>query len=161
SDRDLEATVYAQTRGNPLYIHHMLRAEGAPSDGAEEVGDYDLASIVGARLGDLGADATEIANALAICPGPAPFQLIRDIAALADRPAIDAVDSLVAAAVLRETESGLAFSHDLVRAAVDAAMSSTRRGFLHRRAFRLLAEAAESTTVSGRQLAGTLAHHAA
>jgi DNA-binding CsgD family transcriptional regulator/tetratricopeptide (TPR) repeat protein len=126
------------TGGNPFYVTEALAAGGegvAPS-----IRDAVLARV--ARLGD---EARTVVEAVAVA-GP-ELDLLERV--LGDSPR--SVDECLAAGVLRASEDGVVFCHELARQVVEASLDPARRLDLHRRTLTALGSSADPAQ---------LAHHA-
>jgi DNA-binding CsgD family transcriptional regulator len=149
-DDTFTATCHATTGGNPLWLRELLReasAEGLPPNarGAARLGDLTprgVASVVLLRLARLAPPARELARAVALLgDGAGPDEA----AALAEVSAADAhaaIDSLVRADLLRDTDR-LAYTHPIVRSAVLDDLPTVIRAERHRQAAALLAARGE------------------
>ncbi len=115
-----------------------------------------LADLIRVRLDRLPDTARQVLQAAAILEPGFDFTTLRRTSGRGEEETLDALDTLLNAAVLVERNAEYAFSHPLVAAVVRGNLSSARRAFLHRRA----AEALEATH-TGRlpQIAGQLAAH--
>jgi DNA-binding CsgD family transcriptional regulator len=136
--------LHALTAGNPFYVTELLAA-GVTSV-PETVRDVVLARV--ARL-------THRAVAVVEAASVAPPALDAELALAVCGEAADAVDECLESGVLRATEGGVTFRHELARAAVEEALSPTRRLALHRAVLLALTDTARGTTDLAR-----LAHHA-
>ena len=126
------------TGGNPFYVTEAMAAGGAGV--AASIRDAVLARV--ARLGD---DAKEVVDTLAIA-GP-ELDLLERVLGKPPR----ALDECLAAGVLRPSDDGVAFRHELARQVVEESLNPARRLDLHRRTLTALGPAAD---------AARLAHHA-
>jgi DNA-binding CsgD family transcriptional regulator/tetratricopeptide (TPR) repeat protein len=110
--------VYAATGGNPLLVTEALAAP--PGDIPPTVRDLTLS-----RLAALTEPAREVARLVAVVPTRAePFLVGADPVA---------VDECLARGVLTAVPDGLAYRHELLRRAVEEALSPVRRSALHAR----------------------------
>ena len=116
--------LYERSNGNPLFLTQLA---------AYDADDLPPSIIdnLRARLAPLGPAAASLRAAAVI-----GMQIDVDlIAAATDLSAVDVLDHLdlgVQASVLREEGGGLAFIHELVRDAIAADMTATRRAYTHR-----------------------------
>ena len=126
------------TGGNPFYVTEALAAGGEGV--AASIRDAVLARV--ARLGD---DARAVVEAVAVA-GPEVDLLER---VLGER--LGALDECLASGVLRPSDDGVAFRHELARQVVEDSLDPARRLDLHRRTLAALGALAEPAR---------LAHHA-
>ncbi|WP_433302187.1 AAA family ATPase [Actinoplanes sp. CA-030573] len=108
--------VHAVTGGNPLLVTEVLaaEAEGIPPT---------VRDLVLSRLATLGEPAREVAGLVAVVPARAESALLTGRA--------DAVEECLARGVLTTSGDGVAFRHELLRLAVEEALSPVRRKALH------------------------------
>jgi len=118
------------TGGNPLLVTEVLAAgdAGVP---------MTVRDLVLARLAGLPANAQEVVRLVAVVPTRAELWLLEE--ALGPEPA--AVERCVAAGLLVVGEEAVGFRHELLRQAVEGALSTLGRHQLHRRILRVLSEA--------------------
>ncbi|HEX5201151.1 MAG TPA: AAA family ATPase, partial [Actinoplanes sp.] len=130
--------VYEVTGGNPLLVTEVLAAgaEGVPPT---------VRDLVLSRLSALGEPAREVARLVSVVPARAESDLLRGRAG--------AVDECLARGVLTARGDGVAFRHELLRRAVEEALSPVRRKALHAEVLSAL------TTMPGVDPA-RLVHHA-
>ena len=114
-------TVWRLTSGNPFYVTELL------AHGASEI-PGSVRDVVLARVAQLGPQATAVVEAAAIAPPALDASLLLAVCGEAS----DAVDEAIAGGVLRIVDSGVAFRHELSRAAVEESLSPARRLALHR-----------------------------
>jgi DNA-binding CsgD family transcriptional regulator/tetratricopeptide (TPR) repeat protein len=126
------------TGGNPFYVTEALAAGGKGV--AASIRDAVLARV--ARLGD---DARAVVDAVAVA-GPEVDLLER---VLGER--LGALDECLASGVLRPSDDGVAFRHELTRQVVENSIDPRRRLDLHRRTLAALGASGEPAR---------LAHHA-
>jgi AAA ATPase domain len=138
------AGLRALTGGNPLLVTEVLAAgdAGVP---------MTVRDLVLARLGGLPEDAREVARLVAVVPTRAELWLLEE--ALGPAPA--AVERCVAAGLLVVDDAAAGFRHELLRQAVEGALSTLGRRELNRRVLRVLTGAPEGEVDVAR-----LVHHA-
>ena len=143
SGRDA-ASLHRLTGGNPFFLTEVLAAddESVPAT----VGDAVLA-----RAARLSPEARAVLDVAAVVGSTIDTTLLLTVAG----PVLDEADECIERGLLRETDDGLAFSHELAREAIYAAIAPLRRRLLHTRVLAALREAPEAP----RDLA-QLAHHA-
>ncbi|HEX4981952.1 MAG TPA: BTAD domain-containing putative transcriptional regulator, partial [Ilumatobacteraceae bacterium] len=128
---DRAAVLHERSGGHPLLLQAMISAssdDDVPSSIRDSV-DRELAA-----LGDAGAT---VRTAAAIGP-----EIDVDLlASVQGGPTVGVLDDLERAAaggLLVESEAGFRFRHELIRAGVEASMTSARRALVHRQAARAL-----------------------
>ncbi|HEY6592685.1 MAG TPA: hypothetical protein VI011_01060 [Asanoa sp.] len=132
------AETYALTGGNPLLVTELLAAAG-PGVPA------NVRDVVLARLAALPPPAREIARLVAVMPRSAEAAVLGGL----EEP----VDACLAAGLLVSRADAVSYRHELLRRAVEDALSPAARAALHRRVLALL------TGLDGTDPA-RLAHHA-
>jgi DNA-binding SARP family transcriptional activator len=168
---ELTKVVFDLTVGNPFYIEEVVRAllksgqveehagQGRLRPGAEPRIPADLAGLLRERAQRLGADVEEALTAAAVVGREFRFDVLRGASGLSDGALLDALDAALAGHLLEETADGYRFRHPLIRRALYATLSRTRRAHLHGRA------AATIESLPARQPGGVdpfiedLAHH--
>lgn len=123
--------LYQRSGGHPLFLRELTRtvAGELPSS---------LVSAVRVRLDELG-EPVRCIEVAAVCGTEVDAPLV---AAITQQTVTDVLDSLEQAAragLLQPRGAALAFSHDLVREAIEAGLSPTRRVAIHRAAVVALA----------------------
>jgi DNA-binding CsgD family transcriptional regulator/tetratricopeptide (TPR) repeat protein len=138
------AGLRALTGGNPLLVTEVLAAgdAGVP---------LTVRDLVLARFGALPADAQEVVRLVAVVPTRAELWLLEE----AVRPAPSAVEAGVSAGLLVVSSEAVGFRHELLRRAVEGALSVLARRELNRRVLEVLAGAPEREVDLAR-----LVHHA-
>jgi DNA-binding CsgD family transcriptional regulator/tetratricopeptide (TPR) repeat protein len=109
--------------GNPLLVTELLK----DSSGAVPTAVQDL---ILERLRRLPPEARDLAHLVSVVPTRAEAAVVEH--------AGDAVDQCIAAGVLVPAGDGLAFRHEVLRSAVEDAMSPTRRASMHARVLALV-----------------------
>jgi DNA-binding CsgD family transcriptional regulator len=138
------ATLHRLTGGNPFFLTEVLAAEGESVPAT--VGDAVLA-----RAARLSPEARAVLDVAAVVGSTIDATLLLNVAG----PVLDEADECIDRGLLRGTDVGLAFSHELAREAILATIAPLRRRLLHARVLAALREAPEAQ----RDLA-QLAHHA-
>jgi DNA-binding CsgD family transcriptional regulator len=138
------AGLHALTGGNPLLVTEVLAAgdTGVP---------MTVRDLVLARLAALPADAQEVVRLVAVVPTRAELWLVEEVV----RPAPSAVEAGVAAGLLVVEQEAVGFRHELLRQAVEGALSTLGRRELNRRVLEVLACATERQVDVARMV-----HHA-
>jgi ATP/maltotriose-dependent transcriptional regulator MalT len=139
---DVDA-LYALTTGNPFYVTELLAA-------GLDVVPETVRDIVLSRMAQLSPHAVAVVEATAIAPPVLDAELLLAVCG----EAADAVDECLGRGVLHAVNGGVAFRHELARAAVEEELSPTRRLALHGALLRAL-----ESRPGGTDLA-RLAHHA-
>jgi predicted ATPase len=160
-DSDQAVEWMRQSGGNPYLLIELQRA----ADGNIPC---DLAALVRARVQALiPASAMQVLQTAAVLGANTTFALIRATSGRSEEEALDALDALVAAAVLIPQDSAYRFVHPLVATVVRADLTPARRAFLHRRAAEVLVrlhaphpERVAGQLVAHYEAAGELGHAA-
>ncbi len=132
------------TGGNPFFLTEVLAAEG-------ETTPSTVVDAILARAGRLSPEARAVLDVAAVIGSAIDLELLLAVAG----PVLDEVDEGMAAGLLRGTDEGLAFRHELTRAAILAAIAPPRRRLLHARMLAALRAAPPE-----RHDLALLAHHA-
>jgi DNA-binding CsgD family transcriptional regulator/tetratricopeptide (TPR) repeat protein len=136
--------VHRLTSGNPFYVTELLAAGGEEIPGT-------VRDIVVARVARLTPPARAVVEAASIAPPSLDASLTLAVCG----EAADSVDECLASGVLRTENGGVAFRHELARAAVEESLSPTRRLALHRAVLLALTDSPGRSGDLAR-----LAHHA-
>ena len=114
-------TLHARTGGNAFFVTEVL------ASGRGEV-PATIRDAVLARAARLGQPARDLLDAVAIVPQRTELRLLESIAAA---PAA-ALDECLASGMLHAEGDGVAFRHELARAAIEDSLNPLRRVELHR-----------------------------
>ncbi|MEV6442989.1 AAA family ATPase [Amycolatopsis sp. NPDC051716] len=117
------ALAYRLTGGNPLLVTELVKAGGRAVPGAVQ-------DLILDRLRALPAPARDLARLVSVVPTHADAAIVAGAA--------DLVDICVDAGVLISAGDGVSFRHELLRSAVEDALSPPRRAELHRRVLDVL-----------------------
>lgn len=143
----LTRNLYASTGGNPLFVEQCVLALHEAGHVDQRHGLWEMRTgpvdtltpviraLLDARLARLSGSCLETLAMVAILGAEADSETL--LAALHARPESQVYGDLeeaLAANILRETASGFAFSHALLRESVYQALSGPRRVMLHARA---------------------------
>jgi tetratricopeptide (TPR) repeat protein len=162
-DRDLAGRILALAGGNPLFLLAYLDAAG--SEDQELPPGID--ELVGARVEALDEAAGQLLAAASVIGPEFDSETLRAVAGRSEEETVAGVEQMVRRRLVRETSSGLAFVHEVVRNAVYRRMTSARRRLLHGRAAAALrkrgapASYADHFERAGRSDEAALAHAAA
>jgi class 3 adenylate cyclase/DNA-binding CsgD family transcriptional regulator len=155
-----QAAVHEASGGNPLLARELANAvatEGLDPTAANarrlsDLGGQAVSRAVSLRLGQLSAQATRLAQAVAILGEDAELRHAAVLAGLDETTASDAATDLGRTEILHPREP-LSFVHPVVRAAVYGQLSALEKGRGHAQAARLLADAkADPERVAGQLL---------
>ncbi len=129
------------SRGNAFYLHELLRPYQTDSRPNRQSfvrnGTLSLRRAVGWRLGELGPEASALAQAAAVLGDGCALHLAAELARLEEPTAVEQASRLEVASILLHGDP-VEFLHPLLRAAVEAELPEVVRGELHARAARLL-----------------------
>jgi len=129
------------SRGNAFYLQELLRPYQTASQPNRQSfvrnGTLSLRRTVAWRLGELGPEATLLAQAAAVLGDGCSLRLAAELARLDEVTAVHHASRLEVASVLQHGDP-VEFLHPLVRAAVEAELPEVVTGELHARAARLL-----------------------
>jgi ATP/maltotriose-dependent transcriptional regulator MalT len=142
------AAVYEASGGNPFYLEQLARghaaasaagAVGLPGDGSIPPA---VSAALAAELSALSADARRLLDAAAVIGDPFDPGLAAAVGELSERPALNALDELLARALVRSggAPGRFAFRHPVVRHAVYIATPGGWRLGAHARAAEVLAD---------------------
>ena len=127
--------------GNAFYLHELMRQYQGTEPGAAPAmpspGSLSLRRTVAARLGELGPEATLVAQAAAVLGDGCSLAVVAELAGVATAEAVRQAARLEAASIVRHGDP-IEFVHPLIRRAVEAGMPEVAVGELHARAARLL-----------------------
>lgn len=136
--------LHARTGGNPFFVTEVLAA------GTGRI-PPTVRDAVLARAARLGPAAGELADAVAVIPGPAELWLLEKLVPAA----MDNLDECLGSGILRVKDGWVAFRHEIARLVVEESLPPGRRAALNRAALSALA-----SPVSGPPDLARLAHHA-
>ncbi|MCB0064228.1 MAG: AAA family ATPase [Caldilineaceae bacterium] len=149
TDETVMHHLYTQSGGNPYYLTQLsdVAVDGIPAS---------LADLVQARLRYLDERWQPILQAAAILEPTIALDLLSLTSGRSEEETVDALDGLLAAAILVEHGAEYEFIHPLVATVMREGLSNGRRKLLHRRAAEGLL-----TRHQGEQgeIAGQLAYH--
>jgi DNA-binding CsgD family transcriptional regulator len=134
------ASLYAASGGNPFYLEQLARGAAAGAAGTRGAGDGSVPPVVAAaleaELARLAPESRDLLEAAAVAGDPFEPGLAAAVAELAEPEALDALDALLAEALVRPGDGprSFAFRHPVVRHAVHAAIPAGRRLAAHARA---------------------------
>lgn len=136
--------LHRKTAGNPFFVTEILGAAGheIPST---------VRDAVLARAARLGSDARRLLEVVAVVPPYADVRLLEELA----QDELAHLDECLASGMLRHERDGVAFRHELARAAVEESIPPHRRLALHVAALDALRSSARGTPDPAR-----LSHHA-
>ncbi|MGH2455006.1 MAG: ATP-binding protein [Candidatus Limnocylindria bacterium] len=141
-DERIARRCFDLTRGNPFFVHELLRGEDVQARAADGGGGTvvpdSVRRSVAARLGRLGDGASRLAAAVVVLGDGTRSQTAAALVGLDTDEATAAAAGLVAAGVF-EAGGGMTFLHPIVRASVEAGLSSPELGRMHLGAARQLA----------------------
>jgi DNA-binding SARP family transcriptional activator/predicted ATPase len=161
----------ADTEGVPLIVEAYLRASTAPAgprSSSRPVLPGDVREAFQPRLDALDGLTHQILTTAAVIGRSFDLETLVRASGRSEDEVVGAMDELVARGLIRETGETLAtppggpvfdFSHQMLRALVEAATTSARRRLLHGRVADALT--APDRGVAAEELSGTIARHLA
>ena len=132
------------TGGNPFFLTEVLAAE-------DQSAPASVVDAILARAARLSPEARAVLDVAAVIGSTIDLDVLMEVAG----PVLDETDACIAGGLLRGTDDGLAFRHELAREAILAAIAPPRRRLLHARVLTALREAP-----AAEQDLAVLAHHA-
>ena len=154
ADGQLAETLWQRTGGNPLLVRLAAQDLAAHGDTERLMAERpELRRLVAARANELTAQTRAVVDAASVLGERIDTALLAEMTGRAGLGS--ALDEAVASGILRDDASvpGLRFEHALVRDAVYAELTPSRRAALHRQAAELLARVGEP------DVAGMVASH--
>lgn len=131
---DLEegATELIQQRagGNPLYVLAYLDAAHTEQSDLPP----GLEQLVSSRVDGLDETSNQVLSAVAVLGTESDLDLIKAVGGRSDEEMVVAVETLIKRRLLRETNVGVTFNHDVLRRGAYERVSAARRRLLHSRA---------------------------
>jgi hypothetical protein len=140
------AALHARSGGNPLFLVELAAAEGADLPAS-------IRDAVAAHCDRAGTAAATTLRTAAVIGGEVDLDLLAGVLRLPPVDLLDHLEEGVRRRLLVESESAFAFRHELVREALAAGTSASRRALVHREAGRFLAARPEPDPL-------TVAYHA-
>ncbi len=164
-DPALEAFLYQETEGNPLFVVETIRARTLEQQAMKPTPVADttippvsqlpstVQAVIAARLAQLSSQAREAVGLAAVIGRAFTFNILAQASSGDEDALVRGLDELWQRRIVRE-QGGDAydFSHDKLREGAYTALSPARRRLLHRRVFAAL----QTSDASSAQLA----HHA-
>ena len=147
-ERTFSEACRAATGGTPFYVAELLRAlrqdrvAGRAAD-VEAIDGLTPRTVIDATLAQLGGlpdEARTVAEAIALLGPSAELRWIAALSGLALDVVVTAADTLLSLGLLGSV-APCAFTHPILRAAVEGEIAPARRGRLHLEAARMLAAA--------------------
>jgi DNA-binding SARP family transcriptional activator len=127
------AALHARSGGHPLFLVELAAAEGA-----EEL-PASIREAVAARCDRAGASAAATLRTAAVIGGEVDLDLLAGVLRLPPVDLLDHLEEGVRRRLLVESGSAFVFRHELMREALAAGTSASRRALVHREAGRVLA----------------------
>ncbi|MGD9573011.1 MAG: AAA family ATPase [Thermoleophilia bacterium] len=145
----LAEAVHARTGGNPLFVEELARHLVEAHPGAEPAALAEAAvravpegvrSVIERRLAHLGEPAVDVVRVAAVAGETFALADVAAVVGAGDDEVVARLDAAVGAGLVDEGDvpGRYAFAHALVREAVLASLTSTRRALMHRRAAEVL-----------------------
>jgi DNA-binding SARP family transcriptional activator len=121
----------ATTGGFPLYVIEAIRTLATPD--SVLLPDSDLQAVLRMRFQQASAPAREVAGLAAAVGTDFTLGLLTEASDLDADTVVQAVDELWQRRILRESDDGYGFAHDMLREAAYAQVRPAKRWLLHRR----------------------------
>ena len=158
---DLVEVIHRRTEGNPFFVSELarlLRSEDDPDLTARRTIPGGVRDLIRRRLARLPPQTTEVLVTGAVIGREFEFSLLGQLVGLPEDPLLDLLEAALLTGIVEETqEVGIyRFSHDLIREALAAELSSVRRARLDAR----IAVALEDAYGSDRRRSIQVATHA-
>ena len=131
-DAGEEELLQTATGGYPLFVLEVARSLIDPANPPAPLRPSDLGGILRRRLDRASPVAQEVSGIAAAVGRNFSLDLLSEATDLDADVLVQAVDELWRLGILRESTVGYDFSHDLMRDAAYAGVSSARRWLLHR-----------------------------
>lgn len=145
-DADQSALLYAETKGNPLFVVETMRAQGAgvqaglPAPLSPTPVPPKVQAVIGARLAQLTPATRELAELAAVVGHAFTAELLAQAGESSEDALVRGLDELWQRRILRQQGiHGYDFIHDKLREVTYAGISPARRRWLHRRVAQALA----------------------
>ncbi len=145
-DPGLTDRILGVAGGNPLFV---LAYRDAIGSDREEL-PPGLEEVVAARIDGLADAAQQVLAAASVVGSEVDPEVLRTVAGRSEEEVVAAVETMVQRRLLKETASGLSFTHEVIRRAVYERLAAVRRRLLHSRA---------ADALSRRPQAASYAHH--
>lgn len=156
-DAEVVATLFGVTGGHPLFLRRIAQTMGNP--GAEPAVPSGLQVAIQQALGRLTPTSRRVLSVAAVL-GPTPMVTETAVAAGCDAVSVlDAVEQGTGAGLVASSDEGrFAFSHDLVRSAIENSLGTADRLEAHARAATVAAT--DDLAVPAADRLARAAHHA-
>ena len=128
--------LHEHSGGHPLFVRELASAQGDELPGS-------IVAAVRAQMSRLGAGAVSL-EAAASCGTDVDARLVAAITARPIAAVLDDLETATGTGLLRTRGAALAFSHELVREAIETATSPPRRQEIHRAAVDELARRSDA-----------------
>ncbi len=144
SDPALEAQLYRETEGNPLFIVEYIRAKLSLKDGTGTAVDLEtlppkVQAVIQARLGQLSPHAKALIGVASVIGRAFTMDVLAKTSESTEKLLVAALDELWRRRMIREhSAEAYDFSHDKIREVAYAEISPMRRRLLHRKAAQAL-----------------------
>ncbi len=139
---DAVRAIREETEGNPFFVKQLVRHLEEMGHGARLTVDGGLGvpegvrDVIARRVARLPAGADHVLRVAALIGRDFEYELIERVAGVPPDELLDVLDAAVRGALLVEvpsTPGRYSFAHALLRSALEAELSATRKALLHRR----------------------------
>ncbi|HUP18057.1 MAG TPA: BTAD domain-containing putative transcriptional regulator, partial [Acidimicrobiia bacterium] len=159
-DQELAHRIIRIAGGNPLFVLAYRDAIGTDVEQLPQ----GLKEVVAARIDSLDDATQQVLSAAAILGSDFETEVLRAVAGRSEDEVVTAVETMVQRRLFKETNTGLSFTHEVIRRAVYDRLAAVRRRLLHSRTADALAKRHESAShaqhleLAGRADEAAIAH---
>ena len=122
--------IIARAQGNPLFL--IAYRDAAGSDRADL--PRDLERLVEVRLDRLAETSWQVLSAASVLGAEVETDVLQNVSGRGDEEMVSAIEELISQGLMKENQTAVAFTHDVVRRAVLQRLSKARTRILHGRA---------------------------
>ncbi|MEY2432243.1 MAG: hypothetical protein QOC92_1968 [Acidimicrobiaceae bacterium] len=134
--RDLAATIYRETNGNPLFVQELLRHLTREGGDTTSVVPESVRTLAARRLEPLSPNARHVLSVASVMGDDIDISVLADVAELEEEELLSALDEATDGGIVRERSgprARYAFVHSVVRSTLYDALDPIERAHLHNR----------------------------